>query len=72
MLLKCAQIIIELHIILIVRLKLASNTVFNWKTYILCVILKSIPCVAFVRKVADEVSHDFFQTFRSKNVFRNK
>jgi hypothetical protein len=63
MLLKHAQITLELHIILnFLLLQLVSDTIFIWKTYIL-----SYGCVALVRKAADEIRVTiFFQKFQIK------
>jgi hypothetical protein len=60
-LLKHAQITLELHIILnFLLLQLISDTVFIRKTYIL-----SHGCVALVRKAADEIRVTVFsKSFR--------
>jgi hypothetical protein len=70
MLLKCAQITIELHITCILHLllqHLVSQQFLPGKLTLFGRVLKSVAYVALVRKAADEISITiFFQILRSK------
>jgi hypothetical protein len=53
--LKCAQIAIELHIILNLVLQLVSDTVFIWKSTFYGRVLKLLACMALVHKAVDKI-----------------
>jgi hypothetical protein len=70
MLLKCAQITIQLHIILNLLLQqLVSDTILPVKFTFYGRVLKSIACVALVREAAGERrTAILFQILRSKKI----